>query len=73
MKRIKLQPRVGYTRHHLIPVSRGGKTNPRNCVYIPAEKHVAWHTLVGNATAQEAAVILSQYIDPDYKLVAIKR
>lgn len=60
-------------RHHRLPKSRGGTNHPRNLIRLPVELHIAWHTLVGNATAPEAAKILSDYIDPDYVLVAQRR
>ena len=60
-------------RHHRKPRSRGGKTNERNIIRVERNLHEAWHLLVGNATAEEAARILSHWIDPDFVLIAVRR
>lgn len=59
--------------HHRVPKSRGGSNSVRNLVPIRKDRHVAFHLLVGNALPDEVARIISELIDPDYKLVAVRR
>ena len=62
------------TTHHRKPRSIGGKSEPRNLVRIPGNKHAAWHLLFANFTAEEIARLISQtYLDPDYEFVAIRK
>ena len=48
------------TKHHLIPKSRGGKSNPRNLLLITMEKHRCWHLLFGNRTLHETIALLQK-------------
>lgn len=48
----------GLTRHHIRPVSRGGSNDSRNILYVPPNKHEAYHLLFGNALPHEAIHIL---------------
>lgn len=41
--------------HHRRARSLGGSNHPSNISYIPAEKHGAWHVLVGNMNAYQIA------------------
>lgn len=62
------------TRHHRKPRSIGGKSEPRNIVRIPGNKHAAWHTLFANWVPEKIARIISEtYLDPDYELIAIRK
>lgn len=69
-----VRKRIEYDKHHRLPRSRGGKNNHENISVVPRDLHIAWHKLVGNMTAQEAAKMLSDtWIDPDYYLIAVPR
>lgn len=46
-------------RHHRLPRTRGGSNRPCNISIVERKLHVAWHKLVGNMNAQEAARMLS--------------
>ena len=62
------------SRHHRLPVSRGGKDEWRNISLVTQTKHDAYHNLFGNMNAQEVASYLTKYwIDPDYFLVAQRK
>jgi hypothetical protein len=62
------------TIHHRKPTSIGGKTEPRNVVLVPRKKHVAWHVLFSNFTPEKIAEEINRlYLDPEYKIVALKR
>lgn len=61
-------------KHHRLPRSRGGSNSPHNISIVERKLHRAWHMLVGNMTADEAAAMLTDtWIDPDYYLVAVPR
>lgn len=61
-------------RHHRLPRSRGGSNEARNISIVERKLHVAWHCLVGNMNAQEAARMLSDtWVDPNFYFVAIPR
>jgi hypothetical protein len=60
-------------RHHRKPRSLGGDNSERNLIRVDKEKHVLWHRFVGNKTVHEIAEYLSKWIDPDYKLIAVRR
>lgn len=54
----KTRRRRKLTRHHLTPKSRGGNGSAKNILYIHRNKHDVWHILFGNATLEEAALLL---------------
>lgn len=61
-------------RHHRLPRSRGGSNEARNISIVERKLHQAWHLLVGNMNATEAARMLSDtWIDPDFYFVAVPR
>ena len=61
------------TKHHLRCRSNGGTNEASNIVYIPEDKHRAWHLLFGNMEAPEiAAVINRMYLDPAWRLKAVR-
>ena len=61
-------------RHHRLPQSLGGGSYARNISYVRHDLHVAYHKLFGNSDPHRVAQILNEtWIDPDYKLVAVKR
>jgi hypothetical protein len=67
-------PTGGLTRHHRKPRSIGGKSEPRNVVQIPGNKHAAWHLLFRNFPAQEIARLITEmYLDPDYEFIAVRK
>lgn len=41
-------------KHHLIPSSKGGKTNDYNIVNVDIKEHARWHTRCWNDTPVEA-------------------
>jgi hypothetical protein len=63
-----------YNHHHRLPRSRGGTDASRNVSIVRTDLHDAYNLLFGsNPTAQEVVDILSaHWIDPDYRLVAIR-
>ena len=64
----------GIDRHHRKSQSRGGKSYARNISYVRRSTHVAYHKLFGDAEPWRVAEILNEtWIDPDYKLIAVKR
>jgi len=58
MKRYRRKQKM--TRHHLIPRVRGGDYSPQNILYLPREKHDAWHSLFGIFTLDEAIAYLRE-------------
>jgi len=73
MTRPKNTPRI-MDRHHRLPRSRSGGNNLANISIVEQKLHRAWHLLVGNMTAQEAAKMISDiWIDSNYYLVAVPR
>lgn len=73
MARKQKEPR-DMDRHHRLPRSRGGSNSPNNIAIVEREMHRAWHKLVGNMNAEEAAAMLTDtWIDPNYYFVAIPR
>ena len=56
------------TCHHVTPTSRGGSDDRENKLWIPGNKHEAYHLLFGNATPEEAIEILAnQWTTPKWK------
>ena len=41
------------TKHHIIPRSRGGKSDLENITYLPGRQHEAYHFLFSNKTPDE--------------------
>ena len=73
MTRPKAGPRL-MNRHHRLPRSRGGANSLANISIVDQKLHRAWHMLVGNMTAPEAAKMFSDtWIDAEYYLVAVPR
>jgi len=73
MTRPKASPRI-MDRHHRLPRTRGGSNSLANISIVEQKLHRAWHMLVGNMTAPEAAKMLTDtWIDAEYYLVAIPR
>ena len=62
------------TRHHRLPKSIGGSDHAFNISMVPADLHVAWHTLFVNYDAQTIANIINNvWLDPKVKFVLKKR
>ena len=60
--------------HHRKPRSIGGTEEERNRSELPISRHRAWHTLFQNWTPQRIArEITDRYLDPDYKMVVVKK
>jgi len=73
MTKPRKHPRI-MDRHHRLPRSRGGSNTLSNLSTVEQSHHRAWHLLVGNMTAPEAAKMLSDiWIDSNYYLVAVPR
>lgn len=61
-------------KHHRKPRSLGGGNDSHNISLVRKDLHVAWHRLFGNAPPEEVAKIISEvWIDPKYKLIAVRR
>ena len=61
-------------RHHRKPRSRGGNGKWRNISKVDSRYHRAYHLLFCNMQPEEIAAVLNDvWIDPDYKLIAIRR
>lgn len=48
--------------HHILPKSRGGKSNLENIVQLDIKAHRQYHTLFGNKTPEE----IISYLVTDY-------
>lgn len=65
--------KIELSRHHRRPKSLGGDNSPRNISNIPVHRHRAWHCIAQNhEPVTIAQIINSTYLDPDYKLVALR-
>lgn len=61
------------TKHHRKQKAHNGSDDPRNISLVPLKRHVYFHGLFGNKTPQQIASYLTNvWIDPDYKLIAVK-
>jgi len=47
-------------KHHLIPRSRRGNSNPENLLVLDTSHHIAWHFLFGNLTLKEIIALLQR-------------
>jgi hypothetical protein len=62
------------TRHHRKPKSLGGGMNKRNISLLPEKKHVAWHILFRNLSAEQIANEINRYyLDPDFQFIVIRK
>jgi hypothetical protein len=62
------------TRHHRKPKSLGGGMNKRNISLLPNKQHIAWHILFRNAPPEQIVDEINQkYLDPDYRLVLVRK
>jgi hypothetical protein len=62
------------TKHHRLPSSRGGTSNPENISMLSYETHQAWHLLFSNHTAQTiCAIINERYLDPEFEFKCERR
>jgi len=53
-----------WTRHHMRPRSRGGKTENSNLLGLREKVHRKFHDLVGNMTPEEIMVLVGVYMSP---------
>jgi len=49
------------TKHHIIPRSRGGKSNRENIIRIDGKLHDLYHQLFENKTPDEVIRFLNEY------------
>ncbi len=47
-KALKSLKRTGFTKHHIVPKSKGGSNNQKNIKYLKGLQHNAFHTLFSN-------------------------
>ena len=52
-KQQKAKKKIKYSRHHIIPKSRGGTNALENIAQLTQKKHRDYHTLFGNRTPEE--------------------
>ena len=48
-----------FTRHHIIPRSRGGSDDTKNIIMKTQREHRAYHILFGNRTPEEIIALLT--------------
>ena len=61
-------------RHHRRCKSKGGQTVERNISIVTVQKHLAFHTLFCNRSAEEIAGYLTAvWIDPEWEMVARRK
>ena len=64
----------GLSRHHRRPKSKNGGNHSENISFVTPHAHRAWHLIAGTETPHRIAEIISDvWLDPAYKLVAVKR
>ena len=76
MPRKKPRVKPDYNWHHRKPKVHGGsgKINSGNMVEVRVDEHRAFHLLFGTVHAKDIARILNDtWIDPEWKLVAVKK
>jgi len=63
------------TRHHRKPRAKGGNDLPTNISMVTTKKHESYHILFGHGgDVEETARILNEtWIDPEYKLVVVRK
>jgi len=49
---------LNYEKHHIIPLSRGGRKNLENTVEVLTKDHRLYHNLFGNKTPKEIIYFL---------------
>lgn len=65
---------MGKQRHHRKCKSNGGTFAKRNISKVNSKLHQSFHNLFANADTYRIAEILNEtWIDPDYKLIVVKR
>ena len=62
------------SKHHRKPKSKGGKgVGRKNLFTTTVGKHRAYHTLFSNWDVPEIVRELNRWIDPDWKVIAVRR
>lgn len=62
------------SRHHRKPRSLNGGDEPRNISMVSEKEHQAWHCIAVNYTPEKIAQIISDvWLDPDWKMIAVRR
>lgn len=65
---------MGLQKHHRKCKSNGGTRIKRNISIVKPNFHQAYHIMFANADTFGIAKILNEtWIDPDYKLIVVKR
>ena len=73
-RRRRRRKKVGLSKHHRLPTSRGGTNSRRNISIVREDHHNAFHLLFSNRNVWELAKLLNDiWIDPDYHLVVKRR
>ena len=68
-----IKVRLGQSRHHRLPRSRGGGSQDHNISVVDSKQHQAWHTLFSNLHPTTIADIINQkWLDPKYRFVCEK-
>lgn len=61
-------------RHHRLPSSRGGTSEPDNISLVGSNVHRAYHQVASNRTASELATLLNEvWIDPNVEMIVLVR
>lgn len=63
------------TKHHRKPQAQGGGDEDSNISFVRENKHRAWHLLFsGDMTPEDIAREINEvWLDPDFKLVVVRR
>jgi len=62
------------SRHHRLPKAKSGSNAAENISVVSVSAHRAYHQLFGIMSPEEIAKVLTDvWIDPDWKLIAVKK
>jgi len=62
------------SRHHRCPKSLGGGDEPKNISMVSEKAHQSWHYLAVNYTPEQIAKIITDvWLDPAWKMIAVRR
>ena len=56
---MKKEKPIYWTRHHVVPTSRGGTSDNSNIIMKTTREHRAYHVLFGNRTPEEIIELLT--------------
>ncbi len=61
-------------KHHRLPSSRGGTSDPSNISLVSSNVHRAYHQVASNRTPSELAALLNEvWIDPKVEIIVLVR